>query len=199
VNFDIRRGEKIAIVGPSGSGKSTLLALLGLLDTPTTGTITIEYTEVGTLGEREQAQFRNEHIGFVFQSFELIEPFTVRENIAAPLDIGKKRAEEYERIDTLTTRVGLTERVDALPYTLSGGEKQRVAIARALIHRPSLILADEPTGSLDRATGARVLSLLLEEVEEAGSTLMVITHDETVAERMDRVFELRDRSLHERT
>lgn len=199
VSFDVRRGEKVAIIGPSGSGKSTLLALLGLLDTPTSGNIHINGTDIRALNEAERARFRNQYIGFVFQSFELIEPFTVTENILAPLDIRGSARDAYDRVHTLTERVGLTARQDALPYTLSGGEKQRVAIARALIHQPSLILADEPTGSLDRTTGGRILSLLLEQVEEAGSTLIVITHDEAIAAHMDRVFELRDRTLHERT
>lgn len=196
-SLTVKRGEKIAIVGPSGSGKSTLLALIGLLDTPTTGSIVVDGINIQELDSTAQARFRNEHIGFVFQSFELIEPFTVTENIEAPLLI-RGGAVDAQRIDTLIQRVGLTARTEALPHTLSGGEKQRVAIARALVNRPTLILADEPTGSLDRATGGAVLDLLLEQVASEGSTLIIITHDEEVAKRVDRVYELRDRVLHER-
>lgn len=197
VSFSIMPGEKVAIIGPSGSGKSTLLSLIGLLDTPTTGTVHIAGTDVQTMQEPAMAAFRNENIGFVFQSFELISPFTVSENVAAPLDIGKKRASP-EAIEKILADVNMTERAHALPYTLSGGEKQRVAIARALVHAPSLILADEPTGSLDRATGERVLNLLLTSVSEHNATLIIITHDEQIASQMDRVFAISDNTIHER-
>lgn len=198
VSLTVRAGERVAILGPSGSGKSTLLSLVGLLDTPTAGTVEISGVTTATLTEREQAKVRNEKIGFIFQSFELIMPFTAYENIVAPLEIAGEVVDETY-ITTLIERLGLTARRDVLPYTLSGGEKQRVAIGRALAHRPPLILADEPTGSLDRATGEGVLDLLLEAVSFSGAALVIITHDETVAARMDRVFELRDRTLHERT
>ncbi len=197
VSFSVLQGEKVAIVGPSGSGKSTLLALIGLLDTPAEGKVMVKGTDIGTLSEPEQARFRNMHIGFVFQSFELIEPFTVTENIEAPLDIRGDDV-DHARVRELIDHVDLHERAHTLPYTLSGGEKQRVAIARALVHAPTLILADEPTGSLDRITGKKVLDLLLTQVEKTHGTLVVITHDEAVAERMDRIFELRDRTLYER-
>ncbi len=197
VSFTIAAGEKVAIIGPSGSGKSTLLSLIGLLDTPTSGSVTIADVATASLSEVEQARFRNEKIGFVFQSFELISPFTVEENITAPLEIGGT-AVDRSAITALINRIGLSERSQALPYTLSGGEKQRVAIARALVRTPALILADEPTGSLDRATGEKVLSMLLEAVSGSGTTLLIITHDESVAARMDRVFEIRDRGVYER-
>ena len=197
VSFAIAPGEKVAIVGPSGSGKSTLLSLIGLLDTPTTGDIFIREKSVASLSETALAQLRNESIGFVFQSFELISPFTVYENIAAPLEIAKKDVSRGA-IETLLKEVGLTKRMNALPATLSGGERQRVAIARALSNNPTLILADEPTGSLDRATGERVLELLLRTVSERDTTLLVITHDDRVAEHMDRVFEIKDGTLYER-
>ena len=197
VSVNIYRGEKVAIIGPSGSGKSTLLSLIGLLDSPTSGTVNISGVEVSTLNESEQAKFRNKHIGFAFQSFELISPFTVMENITAPLEIGGKKIQEKEVL-TLISSLGLTERQNSMTQTLSGGEKQRVAIARALINKPTLLLADEPTGSLDRETGERVLSLLLDSVEKTDTTLIVITHDESISERMDRVFELKDKTLHER-
>ena len=197
VSAQIMPGETVAIIGPSGSGKSTLLSLIGLLDTPTHGDIFIAERNVKNISEREKAQFRNEKIGFIFQSFELISPFSVAENIAAPLEIGGKKVEEGV-VEQMLAEVGLTARADALPYTLSGGEKQRVAIARALIHKPALLLADEPTGSLDRATGERVMTLLLDAVTKRDATLIVITHDETIASRMDRVFEIKNQTLHER-
>ncbi len=197
VSFTIQRGERVAIIGPSGSGKSTLLSLLGLLDTPTSGSISLCGTSTGTLSEAAQAKFRNEHIGFIFQSFELISPFTAEENILAPLEIGG-RTHSRQAVAALVDRLNLTSRIEAMPATLSGGEKQRVAIARALFHKPALILADEPTGSLDRATGEKVLSLLLEATDEQDTALVIITHDEAVADRMDRVFELYNKSLHER-
>jgi putative ABC transport system ATP-binding protein len=197
VSFSVRKGERVAIVGPSGSGKSTLLSLIGLLDTPSSGTITIHGVKTGALNEAEQAEFRSREIGFIFQSFELISPFTARENIMAPLEIGKQ-ATSPEAAEEIMERLGIMTRAEALPETLSGGEKQRVAIGRALIHRPTLILADEPTGSLDRATGERVLALLLNATHNSDTTLIIITHDETVAKQMDRVFELRDKTLHER-
>ena len=198
VSATVKKGEKVAIIGPSGSGKSTLLSLIGLLDVPTEGSIEVDGIKTESLSEEEQAKFRNKNIGFIFQSFELISPFTVQENIVAPLEIGKKEVSQ-EDLSDLVQKLGLTERQSAVPQTLSGGEKQRVAIGRALMNKPALILADEPTGSLDRATGERVLSMLIEAVEQAGTTLVIITHDESIAERMDRVFELRDKSLHERS
>lgn len=197
VSCKISKGEKVAIIGPSGSGKSTLLSIIGLLDTPSTGSLMVDGTDPTTLTESAQATFRNEHIGFIFQSFELIAPFTVEENIVAPLEIGNSLVRRDE-LATLLQNLRLTDRADAMPQTLSGGEKQRTAIGRALLNKPTLILADEPTGSLDRATGEKVLALLLDQVALAGASLILITHDESIAERMDRVFELHDKSLHER-
>jgi len=197
VSFAIMPGEKVAIIGPSGSGKSTLLSLIGLLDTSTSGDITISGKNVAIMNEKEMAYLRNKKIGFVFQSFELISPFSVSENISAPLDIGGQSLSS-EALAQILAEVKMTERAEAMPYTLSGGEKQRVAIARAMIHKPAIILADEPTGSLDRNTGERILKLLLETVSEHNTTLIVITHDESIASRMDRVFEIKDRGVHER-
>lgn len=197
VSAQVMPGETVAIIGPSGSGKSTLLSLIGLLDTPTHGDIFIAERNVKGLSEKEKALFRNEKIGFIFQSFELISPFSVAENIAAPLEIGGKKVEAGV-VEQMLAEVGLTARADALPYTLSGGEKQRVAIARALIHKPALLLADEPTGSLDRTTGDRVMTLLLDAVTKRDATLVVITHDESIATKMDRVFEIKNQTLHER-
>jgi putative ABC transport system ATP-binding protein len=197
VSAQIMPGETVAIIGPSGSGKSTLLSLIGLLDTPTHGDIFIDEQNVKSMSEKDKAQFRNKKIGFIFQSFELISPFSVSENIAAPLEIGGRKVEGGV-VEQMLGEVGLSARADALPYTLSGGEKQRVAIARALIHSPALLLADEPTGSLDRATGERVMTLLLDAVTKRDATLVVITHDETIASRMDRVFEIKNQTLNER-
>lgn len=193
----VHKGEKVAIIGPSGSGKSTLLSLLGLLDIPSGGRVLLDGADTTALSQNELARYRNEQIGFVFQNFELITPFSVRENVTAPLEIAGTKVEPTF-VDNLIAEVGLSERTHAMPGTLSGGEKQRVAIARALSNQPSLILADEPTGSLDRETGERVLSLLLQAVDEHGKTLVVITHDPAVAARMDRVYEIRDKQLHER-
>ncbi len=197
VSFAIMSGEKVAIIGPSGSGKSTLLSLIGLLDTPTTGNVTIAGRNIDLMTEKDMAYFRNKKIGFIFQSFELISAFSVSENISAPLDIGGKSIPDGALYKILT-EVAMTNRADALSYTLSGGEKQRVAIARAMIHKPAIILADEPTGSLDRTTGERVLKLLLEAVAEHNTTLIIITHDENIANRMDRVFEIKNKGVYER-
>lgn len=197
VDCQIKKGERVAIIGPSGSGKSTLLSLIGLLDEPSEGSVIINDTDVDSLSETEQAAFRNKYIGFVFQSFELISPFTVAENIAAPVEISRVKVNKPNR-DQLIKSLGLSDRADALPQTLSGGEKQRVAIGRALMNKPTIVLADEPTGSLDRATGERVLQLLLDSVAEQSGTLIIITHDESIASKMDRVFELKGKTLHER-
>lgn len=197
VSLKVMAGEKVAIIGPSGSGKSTLLSLIGLLDTPTAGLVEISGIKTNNLSEEEQAAFRNKEIGFIFQSFELISPFNVTENIIAPIEIAKEKPNK-EEISALINRIGLDERKEAMPYTLSGGEKQRVAIARALALKPALILADEPTGSLDRDTGEKVLSMLLESVSGSQTTLIIITHDESIANRMDRVFAIKDRCIHER-
>ena len=196
VNAVIYEGEKIAIVGPSGSGKSTLLSLLAGLDTPSGGEILNEGKSMAKLTEKDMARYRNETIGIIFQSFELVSPFTVKENIEIPLLLSGNN--NSSRIESLIARVGLSERKDFYPRTLSGGEKQRTAIARALANNPKIILADEPTGSLDSATGGKVLDLLFEEINEQKKTFIIITHDSSIANKMDRVFELRDKTLHEK-
>lgn len=195
VNLVIEKGEKVAIVGPSGSGKTTLLSLIAGLDTPQGGTIAVAGTDLSKLDERALARFRNQTVGIVFQSFELIAPFTALENVLTPLDIAGEK--DTTRGEEWLSSVGLEHRRDAFPGTLSGGEKQRVAIARALAMNPAVVLADEPTGSLDRLTGKRIIDLLIAEVERSHSTLLVITHDLSISEKMDRVFELRDQTLHE--
>jgi len=198
-NLEIKQGEKIAIIGSSGSGKSTLLSLLAGLDKASEGEIYVKDTLINTLTENQLSDYRNREIAIIFQSFELISPFTAFENVRAPLDIrGNIQNKEIENTaSTLLGEVGLSERKSSFPNTLSGGEKQRVAIARALASNTDIILADEPTGSLDRTTGDKVLDLLLREVEKRSKTLIIITHDMKIAEKMDRIFELKDKNLHE--
>ncbi len=200
VSFSVYEGEKVAIIGPSGSGKSTLLALLAGLDTPTQGEILVRGVALASHDEASLAKYRNTTIGIIFQSFELITPFTVRENIETPLLIAKERDVEKneKRVSELIKRIGLEEREKSFPATLSGGEKQRVAIARALSRAPNIILADEPTGSLDRVTGALVLDLLLEQVSREKRTLIIITHDISIADKMDRVLVVENKTVHER-
>lgn len=197
VSFSVRKGEKVAIIGPSGSGKSTLLSLIAGLDTPTSGEIFVQNKNIAQLTERERSLFLNTDVSIIFQSFELIMPFTVRENVHAPLDIRSVPIEE-KKVDDVIANVGLTHRVETLPYTLSGGEKQRVSIARALASEAEVILADEPTGSLDRHTGDTVLELLLDQVNTHKKTLLIITHDSSIAEKMDRVFVINDGQLTEK-
>ena len=195
VNLTLRAGEKVAIIGPSGSGKTTLLSLLAGLDAPDSGDVMVAGINPSLLDEAALAEFRNKTIGIIFQSFELIAPFTALENVMTPLDIAGKHT-STGALQWLGD-VGLEHRTEALPTTLSGGEKQRVAIARALIMKPAVVLADEPTGSLDRVTGSKVIDLLLDQVNKSGATLIVITHDSGISEKMDRIFELRDGTLHE--
>lgn len=197
VNLEIFQQEKIAIIGPSGSGKTTALSLLAGLDRPTSGSIIVGGEEISSASDKTLALYRNTTMGIIFQSFELIVPFNALENITAPLDIAG--ITHTDRVTTLIQRVGLSSRAAAYPATLSGGEKQRVAIARALANNPALILADEPTGSLDQKTGATILSLLLDEVAREEKTLIVITHDEVIANTMDRVFKIENKTLHEVT
>ena len=198
-NLQIKYGEKVAIVGASGSGKSTLLSLLAGLDRPTEGEIYVNNHKINELSFDELSEYRNKQISIIFQSFELISPFNSFENISAPLDIrGTFTAKDIEDItNTLLSEVGLKDRAYSFPSTLSGGERQRVAIARALASNPDIILADEPTGSLDSKTGGIVLDLLLREVDKRGKTLIIITHDMNIAEKMDRIIELKDKNLHE--
>jgi ABC-type lipoprotein export system ATPase subunit len=198
-NLQIKDGEKVAIVGASGSGKSTLLSLLAGLDRPTEGEIYVKNHKLSELSLDELSEYRNKQISIIFQSFELVSPFNSFENISAPLDIrGTFTAKDIKNItNTLLLEVGLKDRAYSFPSTLSGGERQRVAIARALASNADIILADEPTGSLDSKTGGIVLDLLLREVDKRGKTLIIITHDMNIAEKMDRIIELKDKNLHE--
>ncbi len=189
VDFTVKRGEFVAILGPSGSGKSTLLGLMAGFERLTSGVIRCDGQSLGELSEDELALLRRRHIGFVFQSFQLIDNLTARENILLPLElIGARDARP--RTEELLERLGLPDRGHHYPAQLSGGEQQRVAIARAFAPRPSLLLADEPTGNLDARTGAQVLDLLLELREREDMTLVLVTHDQAIASRAERRIEL---------
>ena len=192
VSFSVRRGELVAIVGPSGSGKSTLLHIMGTLDRPSSGVVRISDIDVARLSDREASLLRARKIGFVFQQFFLAEHATVRENVAdGLLYAGVPAAERYRRADQALERVGLSERARFKPTKLSGGERQRVAIARALIGHPAVILADEPTGSLDSATGASIMALM-RDLNAEGATIVMITHDAGVADELHRQIRLLD-------
>jgi putative ABC transport system ATP-binding protein len=190
LDLDVARGETVAILGASGSGKSTLLALLAGLDVPTRGSIEVAGHDLGALGEAQLAAFRARHVGIVFQQYHLLGGLSALENAALPLELLGAR-EAPERARAVLEQVGLGERLDHFPHQLSGGECQRVAIARALIAQPALILADEPSGSLDADTGEVVASLLFELVEKHATTLVLVTHHEPLAARCDRRLSLR--------
>jgi len=199
VSFTITQGETVAITGPSGSGKSTLLNLLGLLDRPTAGTYHLEGRDVTTMSPQEQAQVRSQRIGFVFQSFHLVPRLTAAENIALPLMLaGVPPAERAKRVAQALDDYGLAERSHHRPDQLSGGQRQRVAIARATIMQPAMILADEPTGNLDRATGEEVVRLL-EVLNARGVTLIVVTHDAALGRRARRRLDMEDGMIRDDT
>jgi len=191
-DMTVARGEYVVVVGPSGSGKSTMLNVIGLLDRPTDGVYLLEGIDTSGLNEGQRAGLRSRRIGFVFQSFHLLPHRTVIENVLlATIYNRMPRAERVPAAEDALRRVGLAHRMEFLPTRLSGGERQRVAIARALVTRPALLLADEPTGNLDSATGESVLSLF-DELREGGLTLMVVTHDDRVSAHADRVVSLQD-------
>jgi putative ABC transport system ATP-binding protein len=191
VSLDVERGDAVAVIGPSGSGKSTLLGLIAGLDTPTVGTIIVGGVDVTRLGESAMARFRRETIGYVFQSYHLIPTLTAAENVAVPLELaGERRV--LARARALLEQVGLGDRAHHYPVQLSGGEQQRVALARAVALDPPLLLADEPTGNLDSATGGAIIERLFTLNRERGSTLLLVTHDAALAERADRIVSLRD-------
>lgn len=193
-------GETAAIIGPSGCGKSTLLNLLGALDRPTSGTIKVGDQDISTLSEEQAAAFRNHSLGFIFQQQHLLPQLTVLENVLVPRlsgDWQEPATETEQRARQLLEKVGLGQRLDHLPWQLSGGEKLRTAVARALINRPKLILADEPTGSLDPASTDTVADLLLDLNRDQGVTLIVVTHNPGLARRMSKTFELRGGRLEE--
>jgi len=187
VNLKVTRGESIAVTGPSGVGKSTLLHILGLLDSPGSGTIMLDSVNMGELGDKERARVRNQRIGFVFQFFQLLPEFSALENVLMPGFIARQHyAELKEKSLTLLEAVGLSDRIAHRPGELSGGEQQRVAIARALVMGPDVLLADEPTGNLDPETGAEIEGLLRDLNEHRKTTLIVVTHKESLACSMDR-------------
>ncbi len=196
VDLEIQSGEFFVILGKSGSGKSTLLNLVSAIDKPDAGRIYVHDTEITTLSEREQTLFRRDHIGIVFQFFNLIPTLTVLENITLPAELrGADRRMSEARGRALLERVGLVGRAEAFPDKLSGGEQQRIAIARALAQEPDLVLADEPTGNLDEETGKQVLALLLELTRDAGKTLIMATHNPEIVPLADRVCRIHDGQL----
>jgi putative ABC transport system ATP-binding protein len=195
VSFEIERGAWVALTGPSGSGKSTLLGILAGLDAPSGGRIYLDGIDITELGERDLARIRNESVGIVFQSFNLISTLTAQENVEAPLYVGPHRRQAKAMARMMLDLVGLSGRLHHRPHQLSGGQQQRVAIARALVTRPPLLLADEPTGNLDTKTGAQILDLFGRLREELGLTIVVVTHDAHVAARADRVLHLVDGRL----
>jgi putative ABC transport system ATP-binding protein len=193
VSLKIKQGEMVSIVGPSGSGKSTLLNMLGALDTPTSGTIFVNGKDMTRLGERALSKFRNRKIGFVFQSYNLIERSKVAKNVEMPAIVaGTPKKQRNERVHELLDLVGLGDKANRKPHALSGGEQQRVAIARALMNEPAFILADEPTGNLDSKTGQEIEDLLLRVNQERNATIVIVTHNLELAEGTGRIIHLRD-------
>ena len=191
VSMEVQTGEFIALMGPSGSGKSTMMHLLGCLDTPTAGHYWLEERDVSTLSKDERARLRNNRIGFIFQTFNLLPRLNALENVELPLLYGRRASDVNQRASEALKRVGLIPRAQHRPNELSGGERQRVAIARALVTNPALILADEPTGNLDSKTGADIMRLLVELCAE-GRTILMVTHDASVAAHAGRILHMQD-------
>jgi lipoprotein-releasing system ATP-binding protein len=193
VDLDISKGEIVSIVGPSGAGKTTLLQILGTLDKPNAGSVQVDGIDFSKLGEKDLARFRNQHIGFIFQFHQLLPEFTALENVMLPAFIAKKDTTEVtRRAKELLNYLQLSDRMEHKPNELSGGEKQRVAVARALINNPLLILADEPSGSLDTKNKEELHKLLFELRDKFGLTIVIVTHDKELAALSDRVIEMRD-------
>lgn len=193
VNIAINKGEIVAIVGKSGAGKTTLLQIIGTLDRPTTGQVLIDGTDVFTLNDTQLAAFRNKNIGFIFQFHQLLPEFTALENVCIPAMIAREKQADYQaRAEKLLNDLGLADRLNHKPNQLSGGEKQRVAAARALMMNPAIILADEPTGSLDEKNKTELSQLLLQLREKYGQTILLVTHDKDLASMADRIIEIKD-------
>jgi len=198
VNLAVRPAERVAIIGASGSGKTTLLQIMGGLDEPTEGGVLVNGAPMHGTNEKAKGELRNKYIGFIYQFHHLLPEFTAEENVAMPLLIRReKKLEALGKARDLLGRVGLGERLNHKPGELSGGERQRAAVARALITRPQLVLADEPTGNLDAGNGEHVLKLMLELNEELQTSLVIVTHDHSIAKRMDRILVLKDGILKE--
>lgn len=196
VSFSIGEGEQVAILGSSGSGKSTLLHLLGALDKPNSGTVLFQGEDIYRYRESQQAKFRNQNLGFVYQQHHLLPEFTAIENTAMPLMIaGQSKSDALQKAQQILERVGLAERAEHKPAALSGGERQRVAIARALVANPKLVLADEPTGNLDDKTGDSVYELLLDLKKEFSTSFIIVTHDTKLAAKLDRTLKLSNGKL----
>jgi len=196
VDFSIQQGERVALLGSSGSGKSTILNLIGGIDAPTRGRIQVADQVITELQEPALTRFRCQHIGFIYQQFNLIPTLTTAENILLPLELlGYSEADKAERLAHWLQAIGLADRGQSFPDQLSGGEQQRVAIARALIHQPTLVLADEPTGNLDAKTGQHILKLLFDLAQQHEQTLLIVTHSKTVADRADRLLVLQQGTI----
>lgn len=195
INMDIAEGEFVSVMGPSGCGKSTMLNIMGLIDEPTEGTVHIAGKEITDYSSRSIAKFRNEHLGFIFQSFHLIPDLSVLDNVELPLIYRSMSSKERrERSEAALSSVGLKNRINHFPAQLSGGQKQRVAIARAIVGNPQIILADEPTGNLDSVMGNEVMDILLRLNEQQGTTVVMVTHDENMARKTHRLLRLFDGS-----
>lgn len=198
IDLDVRKGEFVAVLGPSGSGKSTLMNIIGCLDTPTSGTYTLDGRDVGGLNEDELAQVRSREVGFIFQSFQLLPRQTALENVELPLIYSGVPARERKlRAQQMLERVGLSDKLDHYPSQLSGGQQQRVAIGRALVTHPALIMADEPTGNLDSKNSQEVIALLQSMSQKYQQTILMITHNENQARAADRVFRMADGVLND--
>lgn len=196
LNLEVNEGQSVSIIGASGSGKSTLLHILGGLDMPTSGRVTLMGNDLGKLGQKQLGDLRNRYLGFVYQFHHLLPEFSALENVMMPLLIGKKpKAEAEEQAAAMLEKVGLKQRMLHRPSELSGGERQRAAIARALVTRPKCLLADEPTGNLDRKNAQNVLDMMLDLKSELGTSLIVVTHDDELASRFDRVMSMGDGNL----